>query len=212
MEISMASLDIVDIKGNKIGTYKMNDIEFKSGNDEALLVEAVKQKLANRRSGTHKTKGRSEVSGGGAKPWKQKGTGRARAGSTRSPIWRGGGVVFGPKPRDYSYEIPKKKVKKAKAIALMQKVNEGKLIIVDDITFKKPSTKSAVEFLKNIGCERKSLVIVKRDDINTVLSFRNLRNVVMLPVDMINAYDILNCDNMIVPQSLMDDIRRISVK
>jgi len=208
----MASLDIVDIKGNKIGTYKMNDIEFKSGNDEALLVEAVKQKLANRRSGTHKTKGRSEVSGGGAKPWKQKGTGRARAGSTRSPIWRGGGVVFGPKPRDYSYEIPKKKVKKAKAIALMQKVNEGKLIIVDDITFKKPSTKSAVEFLKNIGCERKSLVIVKRDDINTVLSFRNLRNVVMLPVDMINAYDILNCDNMIVPQSLMDDIRRISVK
>jgi len=205
----MANMDIIDIKGNKVGTYKMDDIVLKEGNKEALLIEVIKCKLANRRSGTHKTKGRSEVSGGGAKPWRQKGTGRARAGSNRSPIWRGGGTVFGPTPRDYSYAVPKKKVKKAKAIALMNKVNESSLIIVDDIKFEKPSTKSAVEFLKNIGCDRKSLVIVGRDDINTVLSFRNLRNVVMLPIDMINAYDILNCEKMIVPQSLMDDVKRM---
>ncbi|MCL5985313.1 MAG: 50S ribosomal protein L4 [Actinobacteria bacterium] len=204
----MANVDIVDIKGNKVGTYKMDNPVLKEGNDEALLIEVIKCKLANHRAGTHKTKGRSEISGGGAKPWRQKGTGRARAGSIRSPIWRGGGTVFGPTPRDYSYNVPKKKIKKAKAIALMNKVNEGSLIIVDDIKFEKPSAKSAVEFLNNIGCERKSLVIVDRDDINTILSFRNLRNVIMLPTDMISAYDILNCEKMIVPQSLMDDVKR----
>ncbi len=208
----MANVDVIDIKGNKVGIYKMDSLVLKEGNDEALLIEVIKCKLASRRSGTHKTKGRSEVSGGGAKPWKQKGTGRARAGSNRSPIWRGGGIVFGPIPRDYSYNIPKKKIKKAKAIALMNKINKGDLIIIDGIKFEKPSTRSAVDFLNSIGCHRKSLIIVDRDDLNIILSFRNLRNVIMLPADMVDAYDILNCEKMIVPQSLMDDIKRMCVQ
>ncbi len=163
----------------------------------AVLHQVVTAQLAARRSGTHSTKTRSEVRGGGAKPWKQKGTGRARAGSTRSPIWVGGGIAHGPKPRDYSQRTNKKMIKLALRSALSDRHAEGKVVVVDDWAITEPSTKTARKALEALEIDGKVLLVVTREDFAVSASFRNLPNVFVLATDQLNAYDVLVNDYVV---------------
>jgi large subunit ribosomal protein L4 len=158
------------------------------------MHQVVTAQLAAKRQGTHSTKTRSEVRGGGAKPWRQKGTGRARAGSSNSPIWRGGGIAHGPKPRDYSQKTPKKMVKLALRSALSDRASEGNIIVVDSWSFDAPKTKDALEALSAIGAEGKVLIVLGDADEAAYKSFRNLTNVHCLHVGELNTYDVLDSD------------------
>ncbi|MEO2065622.1 MAG: 50S ribosomal protein L4, partial [Desulfurobacteriaceae bacterium] len=170
--------------------------------------ETVKWQLAKRRRGTHSTKTRGEVRGGGRKPWPQKHTGRARQGSIRAPQWVGGGVVHGPKPRDYSYNLPKKVRKVALRSVIAGRLQEGNFIVVEDFSFEKPKTKQAVEFLKNLGLENTKVLLVVPSELdeNTYLSFRNLPNVKVLPVEGLNVYDVLAYEKCVVFKSILPKI------
>jgi len=193
----MAVVDVFDIEKKKVSEVDLNDAVFAAEVNEAIIYDVVKMQLASRRSGTASTKTRSDVSGGGKKPWRQKGTGRARAGTTRSPIWRGGGIVFGPHPRDYSYSIPKKVRKKALISALSMKFKENKMVILKDFPMEKISTRvfKGVFDLFNL---KKALFVL--DDNNEVLlkSSRNIKNVKMVRSEGINVYDILNHEHLIL--------------
>ncbi|MGD0278666.1 MAG: 50S ribosomal protein L4 [Smithella sp.] len=193
----MAVADVFDIEKKKVAEVDLNDAVFGAEVNEAIIYDVVKMQLASRRSGTASTKTRSDVSGGGKKPWRQKGTGRARAGTTRSPIWRGGGIVFGPHPRDYSYSIPKKVRKKALISALSMKFKENKMVILKDFPMEKISTRvfKGVFDLFNL---KKALFVL--DDNNEVLlkSSRNIKNVKMVRSEGINVYDILNHEHLIL--------------
>ena len=156
----MASLSVVDKQGKEKEKIKISDDLVKQGAGSEVIYQDIRRYLAQRRSGTHSTKGRSEVRGGGRKPWRQKGTGNARAGTIRSPLWKGGGVVFGPKPRDYSFKLNKKVIKKSKAIALSEKFKDKKLFVVDDFGFKKPNTKDAAKILNNLKITDGKVLIV----------------------------------------------------
>jgi len=169
---------------------------------------AVVQHLANMRQGTQKAKTRSEVSGGGAKPWRQKGTGHARQGSTRSPQWRHGGVVFAPTPRDYSFKLNKKEKRIALKSALTNKVTEGKLMVIDEIKFDEIKTKKFAEFLNNIKAE-KALVVIKENDANTVLSARNIANTNTAVADNINVYDIMNAKTLVLAKDAVEKIQEV---
>lgn len=162
-----------------------------------LMHQVVTAQLAAKRAGTHSTKTRSEVRGGGAKPWKQKGTGRARAGSSRSPIWIGGGVSHGPKPRDYSQRTNKKMIRQALKCALSDRAADSKVIVVEDWGFDAPSTKGASAALSSLGAEGKILVVLDRDDVNAVKSFKNLQSAHVLTADQLNTYDVL-CSDYVV--------------
>ena len=165
----------------------------------------VKRFLASARSGTSKTKGRSEVRGGGRKPWRQKGTGNARAGSSRSPLWRGGGVTFGPVPRDYSFKLNKKVIRKSKIMALSDKFSEGKLMVVSDFNFEKPSTKKASSILDNLKvANSKILVVLENLEGNELLSFRNMPNVLLTTYRSMNTYEILVSDYMIFTKNSLE--------
>jgi large subunit ribosomal protein L4 len=193
----MAVADVFDIEKKKVAEVDLNDAIFGAEVNEAIIYDVIKMQLASRRSGTASTKTRSDVSGGGKKPWRQKGTGRARAGTTRSPIWRGGGIVFGPHPRDYSYSIPKKVRKKALISALSMKFQENKMLILKDFPMEKISTR----LFKNVFdlfSLKKALFVL--DDNNEVLlkSSRNLKNVKMVRSEGINVYDILNHEHLIL--------------
>ncbi len=172
----------------------------------ALMHQVVTAQLAAKRAGTHSTKRRSEVRGGGAKPWRQKGTGRARAGSKNSPIWRGGGIAHGPKPRDYSQRTPKKMVKAALAGALSDRASEGNVIVVDEWNFDTPKTKDALAALDAIGVFGKVLVVLDDADINTAKSFRNLVGVHCLSSSELNTYDVLDNDVVIFTQNTLNAI------
>jgi large subunit ribosomal protein L4 len=193
----MAVADVFDIEKKKVSQVDLNDAVFGAEVNEAIIYDVVKMQLASRRSGTASTKTRSDVSGGGKKPWRQKGTGRARAGTTRSPIWRGGGIVFGPHPRDYSYNIPKKVRKKAIISALSMKFKDNKMLILKDFPMEKISTRifKGIFDLFNL---KKALFIL--DDNNAVLlkSSRNIKNVKMIRSEGINVYDILNHEHLIL--------------
>ena len=191
----MTTIDILDLKGSSTDKIDIpEEITSLEVNTNILHME-VKRFLASSRSGTSKTKGRSEVSGGGRKPWRQKGTGNARAGSNRSPIWRHGGVVFGPVPRDYSFKLNKKVVRKSKLMALADKINESKLLIVSGFNFEKPSTKEANAVLKSLKInENKVLVVIDNIENSEVLSFRNLPNVLLTSYRSINTYELLVSD------------------
>ena len=193
----MAVADVFDIEKKKVAEVDLNDAVFGAEVNEAIIYDVVKMQLASRRSGTASTKTRSDVSGGGKKHWRQKGTGRARAGTTRSPIWRGGGIVFGPHPRDYSYSIPKKVRKKALISALSMKFKENKMVILKDFPMEKISTRvfKGVFDLFNL---KKALFVL--DDNNEVLlkSSRNIKNVKMVRSEGINVYDILNHEHLIL--------------
>ena len=172
-----------------------------------LLWEVVKWQLAKRRAGTHSTKTRGEVAYSGRKILPQKGTGNARHGDRGAPIFVGGGVAHGPKPRDYSYHLNKKVRKKALKMALTNRAKEGKIKIVEDFTMEKPKTKEAVEFLKSLGIEKeKTLVVIPEKDENIMLSFRNLPNAKVLPVEGLNVYDVLWAQNLVITKSALQKI------
>lgn len=193
----MAVADVFDIEKKKVAEVELNDAVFGAEVNEAVVYDVVKMQMAARRSGTSSTKTRSDVSGGGKKPWRQKGTGRARVGTTRSPIWRGGGIVFGPHPRDYSFSVPKKVRKKALISVLSMKLKEDKMVILKDFPMEKISTKAFKNVVDLFGFKKALFVL---DDKNEVLlkSSRNIRNIKMIRSEGINVYDVLNCEHLVL--------------
>jgi large subunit ribosomal protein L4 len=173
---------------------------------EGLLHEMVKSQLASRRAGTHATKTRGFVSGGGKKPWKQKGTGRARAGSSRSPLWAGGAVIFGPQPRSYAYQLPKSARKAALRSALAARHREGKLVVVDALTLAEPKTKQMIACLAGLGVEGSVLVVVAEPDGMLMRASRNLANVKVLPVGGLNVYDMLKHATLVMTRPALEQL------
>ena len=193
----MAVADVFDIEKNKVAQVELSNAVFGADVNEAVVYDVVKMQMAARRSGTSSTKGRSDVSGGGKKPWRQKGTGRARAGSTRSPIWRGGGIVFGPQPRDYSFSVPKKVRKKALISVLSMKLKDDKMLILKDFPMEKISTKAFQAVVDRFGL-KKSLFVLDKNDEALFKSSKNIKNVKMVRSEGINVYDILNCEYIVL--------------
>jgi len=193
----MAVADVFDIKKNKVAKVDLNDAVFGAEINEAIVYDVVKMQLAARRSGTASTKTRHDVRGGGKKPWRQKGTGRARAGTTRSPIWRGGGIVFGPHPRDYSFSVPKKVRKKALISVLSMKCKEDKMMILRDFPMEKISTREFKSVVDLFGF-KKALFVIDSENLVLLKSSRNLKNVKMIRSEGINVYDILNHEHLVL--------------
>ncbi len=195
----------VDLDKEKTEEIVLNEAVFDAPVKPHLLHDVVKMQLANRRQGTASTRTRSEVRGGGKKPWKQKGTGRARAGTRRSPLWRGGGTVFGPKPRDYSYRVPRQVRASALRAALSSKAQAGRLIVVENLSQERPSTKGFRALLGRLGVEGRALVVtnqVKKDDA-IARSCRNLPGVTLLPAQGLNVYDILKHDALVITRDAL---------
>ncbi len=190
----MASVTVKTTAGADAGSVDLDDALFGIEPNVPVMHQVVTAQLAAKRAGTQSTKTRAEVSGGGAKPWKQKGTGRARAGSSRSPIWRGGGVALGPKPRRYDQKTPKKMKRLALASALSDRAADGKVLVVSDWAFDAPKTKDALATLSALGAEGRVLVVLRPDDTNAWLSFRNLPEVHVLAAGELNTYDVLVSD------------------
>jgi len=188
----MATIEIKDTAGKKVGTADLADGVFGIEPHTFAVHQVVRSQQAARRAGTHSSKTRGMVSGGGRKPWRQKGTGRARQGSIRSGQWKGGGVIFGPTPRSYAFKVPNKVVKLAMRSALSAKTAEGVLYVVDTMEFEKPSTKQAAAILANFGISGRVTVVVGNDDLNSLLSFRNIPKVCAITASEANTYDLVN--------------------
>ncbi len=189
----MVETQVKDINNKALENIELPDTIFGLRVRKDILHTAVVNYLANQRQGTHSTKTKGEVRGGGRKPWKQKKTGRARHGSIRSPLWKGGGITFGPKPRGYSYKLPKKFKRFALKTALSSKYNDNEMMIIDDIKINEPKTKGIVEILKNLGVDGKNvLIVLPESDQNVVLSARNIVGVDVVRVSDINTYDVLS--------------------
>ena len=186
----MANVSVFNMEGKEVDKLELNDAVFAAPINEHLVHMAVVQQLANKRQGTQSAKTRSEVSGGGKKPWRQKGTGHARQGSTRAPQWTGGGVVFAPKPRDYSFKMNKKEKNAAIKSVLTSKVNDSKFIVLDNLTLEGIKTKEVVAILKNLNVE-KALIVTAEKDENVLLSARNIPTVRTAMTNTINVYDLL---------------------
>ena len=202
----MAKVSVYNIEGKVVGDIELNDAVFGVEVNEHLVHMAVVSQLANKRQGTQSAKTRAEVSGGGRKPWRQKGTGHARQGSTRAPQWTGGGVVFAPKPRDYSFKMNKKEKNLALKSALSSRVAEDKIIVLDSIKFEEIKTKNMVAVLDNLKVN-KALVVLNDNDKNVVLSARNIPNVKTASTNTINVYDILKYDKLIVTKDAVATIK-----
>ena len=203
----MASLSVVDKQGKEKEKIKISDDLVKQGARSEVIYQDIRRYLAQQRSGTHSTKGRSEVRGGGRKPWRQKGTGNARAGTIRSPLWKGGGVVFGPKPRDYSFKLNKKVIKKSKAIALSEKFKDKKLFVVDDFGFKKPNTKDAAKILNNLKItDGKVLIVTENLNDDSSKSFRNISNVVVESARGLNAYFLMLAEYVVFTKNSLNEM------
>lgn len=203
----MASVDVTTLAGKKAGSAKLPEQIFGIEPNLAVMHQVVTAQLAARRAGTHSTKTRAERRGGGAKPWRQKGTGRARQGSIRSPQWRGGGIAHGPKPRDYSQKTPKKMIKLALASALSDRAADGKVVVIDSFDFDVPKTALAVKAINDLGLSEQGriLVVLSEDDVNAALSFRNVANVHVLPTAELNAYDVLVSDTVVFAQGALPE-------
>lgn len=197
----MAKIDVFNVQNAKVGEVELHDGILMYPVNKALMHEVVKMQLANKRAGTHSTKTKGNVSGGGRKPWKQKGTGRARAGSSRSPLWRGGGTTFGPLPRDYSYSMPKKKVKNALKSAIRAKYEAGSVIVLDNIFVENGKTKEAIEILKAFSADRGVLIVVDTVDEKVARAFSNIPYADILHVDGLNVYDLINARKIMFLQS-----------
>jgi large subunit ribosomal protein L4 len=197
---------LYDITGAQIGEVELSDAVFGIKPNPHVVHDVVVMQQASMRAGTHKTKGRSEVSGGGRKPWRQKGTGRARQGSIRAPQWRGGGTVFGPQPRSYAFKLPKKVRRLALRSVLSAKVLENDLIVLDQLTMDAPKTKRFAEVLKNLKVERKALVVAGEIDENVALSARNIPGVKYISAAGINVLDVIGHDKLIMTQ---DAVRKV---
>lgn len=200
----MPKLDVFDQSGKKISQLNLNDQVFGIEPNEQALYDVVKAQRAAMRQGTHKVKTRSEVAGGGRKPWRQKGTGRARQGSIRSPQWRGGGVVFGPQPRDYYIKVNRKVRRLALRSALSLKVTEKAITILDAFTLETAKTKSMVEILANLKVEGKTLIVVDAIDPNVLLSARNIEGVEVTTSEQASVFEIMNAKNLLVTQSAVN--------
>ncbi len=204
----MPTVAVYNINGEQVGELALKDEIFGVEVNESVLHDAVVMQLANRRRGTHNTKTRSEVSGGGRKPWRQKGTGRARHGSIRSPIWRGGGVTFGPQPRDYSYSLPKKARKLALKSALSAKTNAGEIVILDELNLDQPKTRDMVKILNNLKVDD-ALVVTAGKDEAVEKSARNIPSVKPLYVDVLNTYDLLAYDKLVITKEAVTRVEEV---
>lgn len=206
----MEKVQILDQSGKKTKEINAPKDILSYPVKEHLIYEAVVNYRANQRRGTASTKTRAEVKGGGRKPWRQKGTGRARAGSIRSPLWRSGGTTFGPKPRDYSYKLPRKAKKNALKAALAMKFAEKQILVVDNLEFKEPKTKDGLEFLKKLNVES-ALVIEERNNKNVFLSLRNIPKIKAVDFNQVNIYDVMNHKSLVFSQkafqSLMERLK-----
>ena len=204
----MANVSVYNMEGKEVGTIELNDAVFGAPVNEHLVHMAVVQQLANNRQGTQKAKTRSEVSGGGRKPWRQKGTGHARQGSIRAPQWKGGGVVFAPVPRDYSFKLNKKEKRAALKSVLSDKVSNGKLVVVDELKFDEIKTKRFTEVMKNLKVES-GLVVIADNNENIVLSARNVADIDTTLVNTINVYDVLNAKTLVLTKDAVAKIEEV---
>ena len=204
----MANVSVYNMEGNEVGTLELNDAVFGVEVNEHLVHLAVVAQLANKRQGTQKAKTRSEVSGGGRKPWRQKGTGHARQGSTRSPQWKGGGVVFAPTPRDYTIRLNKKEKRAALRSALTSRVQDNKFIVVDEFKFDEIKTKKFQNVMDNLKVS-KALVVLGDNDQNTVLSARNIAGVKTAQAGTINVYDILKYNTVVATKAAVASIEEV---
>ena len=204
----MASVSVYNMEGAQVGTIELSDSIFAVPVNEHLVHQAVVAQLANKRQGTQKAKTRSEVRGGGRKPWRQKGTGHARQGSTRAPQWTGGGVVFAPVPRDYSFKMNKKEKRAALKSALTAKVEEKKFVVVDEIKFDEIKTKNFANILKNLEVS-KALVVLEDGNDNAVISAKNIADVKTAAINTINVYDILKYNTVIATKAAVAKIEEV---
>mgnify|MGYP000590302722 FL=1 len=204
----MANVSVYNIEGKEVGKIDLSDAVFGVEVNEHLVHMAVVNQLANNRQGTQKAKTRSEVSGGGRKPWRQKGTGHARQGSTRAPQWTGGGVVFAPVPRDYSFKMNKREKRAALKSALTSRVEENKFIVIDEINFEEAKTKNFANILKNLDVS-KALVVLEDDNKNAELSARNIADVKTAKTNTINVYDILKYNTVITTKAVVAKIEEV---
>ena len=204
----MATVSVLNMEGNEVGTMELSDAVFGAKINEHLVHMAVVQQLANNRQGTQKAKTRSEVRGGGRKPWRQKGTGHARQGSIRAPQWKGGGVVFAPTPRDYSFKINKKEKRAALKSVLTSKVQEEKFIVLDDLKLDEIKTKNFAKIMQNLNVE-KALVVLKDKDLNVIQSAANIPTVKTTLTSTINVYDILKYKTIVITKAAVEYIEEV---
>ena len=204
----MANVSVYNMEGKEVGTIELNDAVFGVEVNEHLVHMAVVQQLANNRQGTQKAKTRAEVSGGGRKPWRQKGTGHARQGSTRAPQWTGGGVVFAPAPRDYSFKLNKKEKRAALKSALTSKLQDSRLIVVDELKFDEIKTRKFVAVMNNLKVQ-KGLVVLADNDTNVVMSARNVADVNTTPVNAINVYDVMKAKTVVLTKDAVAKIEEV---
>ncbi|QPC48035.1 50S ribosomal protein L4 [Mangrovibacillus cuniculi] len=205
----MPKVALFNQTGSQVGEIELNGSVFGIEPNQAVLFEAVVMQRASLRQGNHKVKGRSEVAGGGRKPWRQKGTGRARQGSIRSPQWRGGGTVFGPVPRSYSYKLPKKVRRLAIKSALSSKVLDQNLVVLEGLAFDAPKTKDFVNVLKGLSLEKKTLIVTDGLDQNVALSARNIPGVTVVPAEGINVLDVLGHNNLVMTKAAVQKVEEV---
>lgn len=205
----MLELDVINVQNKKVGKAKLEERVFGGNVNKALIHEAVVMQRASMRQGTVATKTRGMVRGGGRKPWRQKGTGRARHGSIRSPIWRGGGIVFGPQPRSFSYAFPKKKYRAALRGALVAKYKDGEMTIIDQLQYAEPKTKSFVQTLKNLGLSKSTLIVVDEITRDLELSSRNVPRVRLVSTKGLNVYDLVSHSHVIITQQALTGIYEV---
>ena len=201
----MTAVDVFDTSRNKISQIDVSDTVFKAPLRKQLFYDVVLSQMAKRRSGTAAVKNRTAGSGGGKKPWKQKGTGRARAGSSRSPLWRGGGIVFGPTPRSYEIAVPKKVRKLALCSALSMKLKENKMLIIDKLEFPEIKTKAVVSILKQLGLS--NVLIIEQENLNLEMSARNVPHVKVMRPEGLNVYDVLKYEHIVITQPCVEKIQ-----
>lgn len=205
----MPKVNVYNMSGKQVGDIELNENIFGIKANKHVVYEVVKNQLANKRQGTQSVKTRAEVRGGGRKPWRQKGTGRARQGSIRAPHWTGGGVSFAPKPRDYSYKVPKKVRRLAMKSVLSSKVENGELIVVDELNFDTPKTKEMVKVLSNLNSDKKTLIVTANSDFNTIKSSSNIPNVATTVVNNLNVYDILKYNSFIITKEALTKVEEV---
>lgn len=205
----MTSVTLFKQDGSQNGDVTLNDAIFAVEPNDNVVFDTVLMQRASLRQGTHAVKNRSAVRGGGKKPWRQKGTGRARAGSTRSPIWVGGGTVFGPTPRSYAYHLPKKVTRLALKSVLSQKVIDNSLVVVDAFSFDQPKTKDFAASLASLNVSTKTLVVLEEDNKNAELAARNLANVKVIDAKGINVLDVINSDKLVLTQAALSQIEEV---
>ena len=205
----MATIEMKDASGKKVKDAELSAAVFEIEPNVHVMHEVVRSQRAARRQGTHDTLTRGQVRGGGKKPWRQKGTGRARQGTIRAPQWAGGGTVFGPHPRSYAFKVPAKVVKLAMRSALSAKLADGEIVVVDQLSFEKPSTKQAAEVLKNLGLEGRVTIIIPDDEVNTFLSFRNLSKVRVIGVSELNTLDFIDNKALVLTDAALTRIEEV---